>query len=91
MVARLGRGIAALRSKCRLTRKGLASRVEISYSQLGYWERGLSQPPIRKLVALTRILGVSIEELIAAGGPAEEGRVWESSASSMEPSPHQAG
>lgn len=88
-VVSLGRGIAFLRSRRQLSRKGLASRLEVTYTQLGFWERGVSQPSIPKLRALTRILGASLEELIEAGDP-EKRRVQDGTAGTVEPSP-QAG
>jgi transcriptional regulator with XRE-family HTH domain len=71
LLVRFGRGITLVRSQRQLTRKGLANRLKISYVQLGFWERGVSQPPIPKLFALTRILGTSLDELIEVGGSAE--------------------
>lgn len=71
LLVRFGRGITLLRSQRQLTRKGLANRLKISYVQLGFWERGVSQPSIPKLLALTRILETSLDELIEAGGSAE--------------------
>jgi transcriptional regulator with XRE-family HTH domain len=64
---RLGRGIAALRAARRWSRKKLATCLEVPYPRLGHWERGVSQPPIEKLIALGKIFGVSIEELLEAG------------------------
>jgi transcriptional regulator with XRE-family HTH domain len=63
----LGRGIAALRTGRRWSRKKLAMFLEVSYQRLGHWERGVSQPPIEKLIALGQALEVSIEELLKAG------------------------
>jgi transcriptional regulator with XRE-family HTH domain len=64
---RLGRGIAAVRTGRRWTRKVLALRLKVTTKRLGYWERGVSQPPIEKLIALGQVLEVSIEELLRAG------------------------
>lgn len=71
VVVRFGRGITILRSRHKLTRKGLANRLKVSYVQLGFWERGVCGPPIPKLFALTRILGTSLDELIELGGTKE--------------------
>lgn len=71
MLVRFGRGIIRLRSQRQITRKWLANRLKVSYVQLGFWERGVSQPSIPKLLALTRVLGTSLDELIEAGGSAE--------------------
>jgi transcriptional regulator with XRE-family HTH domain len=64
---RLGRGIAVLRMGRRWPRKKLALFLGIPYQRLGHWERGASEPPIEKLIALGQVLEVSIEELLEAG------------------------
>ena len=69
---RLGRGITAMRMSRRLSRKVLANHLEVSYHRLAHWERGGSQPPLAKLIALGRILEVSTEELLAAGNNCKE-------------------
>lgn len=71
LLVRFGRGITLVRSRRELTRKGLANRLKVSYVQLGFWERGVSQPSIPKLLALTRILETSLDELIEVGAMAE--------------------
>ncbi len=63
----LGSGIAALRARQRLTRKGLAIRLCVTSTRLGYWERGTCQPPVDVLVDLNELLGTTFEELLAAG------------------------
>ena len=69
---RLGRGIAATRTGRQLSRKVLANHLGVSYHRLAHWERGGSQPPLAKLIALGRILEVSTEELLAAGNNCKE-------------------
>ena len=66
-LVRMGRGIATVRSRRQLTRKGLANRLEVTIKRLGDWERGVYQPPLAKLIALCGVLAVTVEELLAEG------------------------
>jgi len=61
----LGRRIAALRKARRWQRAHLARRLGVPRSRLAFWERGQCQPPLPMLLALGRVLEVSIEELAA--------------------------
>jgi transcriptional regulator with XRE-family HTH domain len=66
-LVRLGSGIAAMRKRRRMTRKALASRLEVSTNRLGFWERGVYRPPADTLLKLLLVLEVSAAELLAAG------------------------
>lgn len=66
-LVRLGRGIQIVRSSRRIARKSLAGRLGVTSKVLGYWERGVTRPPIDKLIGLWRELDVTPEELLAAG------------------------
>ena len=59
-----GMKIAALRKAKDLTQMDLADKMMVSYQAVSNWERGNSLPDISKLVDLSQILGVSIEELL---------------------------
>jgi len=52
-----------------MTRKDLAERLGVPYHRLNHWERGDCQPPIRMLAALTQVLEITFEDLIAVGEP----------------------
>lgn len=67
----LGRRIAALRKARKWQRVHLARRLGVPRSRLAFWERGQNQPPLSMLLALGRVLEVSIEEL-AGAAPSEE-------------------
>jgi transcriptional regulator with XRE-family HTH domain len=69
ILVQLGRGIVALRSRHGLSRQELATRLEVTYAQLGFWERGTCGPSCPKLIAITEILEASVPDLIAAGEP----------------------
>lgn len=66
----LGRRIATLRKARQWERVHLARRLGVPKSRLAFWERGQNQPPLSMLLALGRVLEVSIEELVAV--PSEE-------------------
>lgn len=59
----LGQRIASLREARKWQRVHLARRLGVPRTRLGYWERGQSEPSLEMLLALGRILEVSIEEL----------------------------
>lgn len=59
----LGRRIASLRKARKWQRAHLARRLGVSRARLAFWERGQHQPPLAMLLALGRVLEVSIEEL----------------------------
>lgn len=61
---KIGNKIAALRKEKDLTQVELADQMMVSYQAVSNWERGNSLPDISKLVELSQILGVSIEELL---------------------------
>lgn len=58
----VGRGIAAARTKRRITRQQLADLLKVPYHRLGHWERGDCQPTIWMLLRLGRILRIPFEE-----------------------------
>lgn len=60
----LGQRIASLREARKWERVHLARRLGVPRTRLGFWERGQSEPPLEMLLALGRVLEVSIEELV---------------------------
>mgnify|MGYP006177013503 CR=1 FL=1 len=63
---RVGERIRALRKSRKWARWHLARRLGVHTSRLAHWERGESEPPLAMLLALARVLEVSIEELAGA-------------------------
>jgi len=61
---KIGMKIAALRKAKDMTQLELADKMMVSYQAVSNWERGNSLPDISKLVELSQILEVSIEELL---------------------------
>ena len=65
----LGRKIAARREELGMSRKDLAQAASLSYPYIAQIETGYRLPSARHQVALSRVLGVSLDELF---GIAEE-------------------
>lgn len=56
--------IQELRKKAGLSQEALASQLGISRQAVSKWESGVSTPDIEKIVALSKIFGVSLSELL---------------------------
>ena len=63
---KVGTRIALLRKAKDMTQMELADQLMVSYQAVSNWERGNTMPDIGKLDDLSRILGVSIEELLGS-------------------------
>ena len=62
---KIGRLIAALRKEQGLTQRELADRLSLSDRTISKWERGLGAPDISLLPALSRTLGIRVEDILA--------------------------
>ena len=60
----LGKNIERIRKKRGLSRKALASYLNMTETALGAYERGIREPNISRLVEIAQILKVPVEELI---------------------------
>ena len=67
----LGARIAALRRSAGWNQAELARRLQISPSAVGMYEQGRREPSADLLVAMARVLGVSVDYLLT-GSPGEE-------------------
>ncbi len=67
----LGARIAALRKAAGWNQAELASRLQISPSAVGMYEQGRREPSADTLVAMARVLGVSVDYLLT-GTPREQ-------------------
>jgi transcriptional regulator with XRE-family HTH domain len=72
---KLGERIAALRNARGLTQVQLADALGYSQQQVLSFEKGRRRVPVSALPELSRVLGVSVEELLGAGEsrPAKRG------------------
>jgi transcriptional regulator with XRE-family HTH domain len=53
------------RQSKQLTQREVASAVGVSQSAYNYWESGKHYPNVQKLVNLTRVLNIPLEEVIS--------------------------
>jgi transcriptional regulator with XRE-family HTH domain len=63
---KVGTKIAALRKAKDMTQMEVADKMMVSYQAVSNWERGNTMPDISKLLELSQILGVSVEELLGS-------------------------
>jgi transcriptional regulator with XRE-family HTH domain len=62
----IGKKIAALRKAKDMTQMELADKMFVSYQAVSNWERGNTMPDISKLLELSQILGVDVQELLGS-------------------------
>lgn len=60
-----GKVISEARKKKNMTQKELASKLHISDKAISKWERGIGCPDISFLIPLTKILDISLYELLS--------------------------
>lgn len=63
----LGQNIAKLRKNIGMTQEQLAEKCDVSRQAVTKWESGESEPAIAKLVKLSEIFNVSIDEIVKDG------------------------
>lgn len=59
----LNERLRILRNKKTLSQKAIAEQLEVTTQTIQSWEKGTSEPKASQLVVLSRIFGVSIEEI----------------------------
>jgi class 3 adenylate cyclase len=69
---KLGDRIKERRSRLRLTQADVANALQISAQAVSKWERGENAPDISVLIALARLLGVSVEWLLGETSPEKD-------------------
>ena len=60
----LGEVLRAHRVRCKMTQEFLAERLGVSRQAVSKWENGTSDPSTSNLMALAKLYGVSVEELL---------------------------
>jgi len=60
----LGQAIRAQRTRCNMTQEFVAERLGVSRQAVSKWENGTSDPSTANLIALAKLFGVSVEELL---------------------------
>ena len=62
----LGLKLQEIRKQNKLSQEALAEKLGVSRQAISKWERGESSPDTENLIALSRIYGVSIDELLGS-------------------------
>ena len=65
----IGKTIAALRKKNKMTQSALAEQLGVSDKAVSKWENGINQPDIQTLRSICAVFGISTEDFfrIASG------------------------
>lgn len=64
-----------LRHQAGLTQQQFSQQVNISQQAIAKWETGKSMPRADKLPVLAKVLGCSVDQLLAEEKPAEAGKI----------------
>ncbi len=84
MSKELGRKLAMLRNNSELTQKHIADALHLDRSTYAYYERGTTEPDLKALVKIARILNVDPTELLPSKD-GEDADVADVSAESSKP------
>lgn len=60
----LGEVLKAHRTRCNMTQEMVAESLGVSRQAVGKWESGNSEPSTANLIALARLYGVTVDELL---------------------------
>ncbi len=63
--AKVGRAIAELRRDAGMTQAELAERLYVTHQSVSKWETGAALPDITTLHALSRLMNVSLDDLLS--------------------------
>ncbi|WP_295583369.1 helix-turn-helix domain-containing protein [uncultured Oscillibacter sp.] len=66
----IGQRIAQKRKELGLSQEALGDRLEVSRQSIYKWESGVAVPEVEKLIALSRLFGVSVGWLLGVESPA---------------------
>ena len=65
----LGQRIQALRKQHGLSQEGLGERLGVSRQAISRWEMDGAVPEVDKLIAMARLFGVSLNQLLGVEEP----------------------
>ena len=86
-----GAAIAACRQRMKLSQQGLASLMNVTHQAVSKWEKGLALPDTETLLALAKLFGTTMEDLLMGKLPATEEPVKpEESRETSAPAPTEA-
>lgn len=60
----LGEALKAYRTDCKMTQEFVAESLGVSRQAVSKWENGMSDPSTSNLLALAKLYGVSVEEIL---------------------------
>lgn len=66
MELKIGANIRRLRMQHGLSQRALAERLNVSFQAISKWESGRNYPDIETIVRLSRLFGVTLDELTGA-------------------------
>ncbi|MBE5775655.1 MAG: helix-turn-helix transcriptional regulator [Clostridiales bacterium] len=69
---KVGKTIATLRQDRGMTQQQLAAALNVSHQAVSKWENGAALPDIQTMMELTRLFGITVEQLISGEIPADE-------------------
>ena len=61
----LGEELKTCRTNCKMTQEFVAESLGVSRQAVSKWENGISDPSTSNLIALAKLYGVSVEELLS--------------------------
>ena len=67
----VGKTIAKLRQNKNMTQQQLAAALSVSHQAVSKWETGAALPDVQTLMALTRLFGITMEQLLDGEVPAD--------------------
>lgn len=70
----LGENIYRLRTQKQMSQDDLAEALHVSRQSVSKWENGASVPELEKLVNMSQLFGVSLDELVGSAFPAPAAR-----------------
>ena len=59
-----GAAIAAYRQRMNLSQQGLAGLMNVTHQAVSKWEKGLALPDTETLLALSKLFGTTMEDLL---------------------------
>ena len=60
----LGEELKTCRTNCKMTQEFVADSLGVSRQAVSKWENGISDPSTSNLIALAKLYGVSVEEIL---------------------------
>ena len=69
MTLEIGQRLAEMRKQAGLSQEALAEKLGISRQAVSKWERAESAPDTDNLIALSKLYGVSLDELLLLRHP----------------------